>query len=430
MRNLDLVKLLVFICWGLLMIGCKGKSIDRLLQEGKVEVAASRCEKMKAEEQTGGFKKIAAFYLENEQYKKAAAYYARAGEHNSVINSYFLGDMIAAAEEYCANQRGAAKKRCAARLANKFLINGDYQKALGYYKMAGDSQKVLYIETKIPIFQLVEELEKKTQNRNDPGFRTEINQVKNVLRDYLIDMDSSREWKYERESEPGKQAAAACRKAWDLIENSTVPAVVDILSASAVASPKKGFESLSFQRLKLESMLHLIKGLHKIASQRKFFTTYSAVYRDKVEKGAAPPGPAFNYEEAYLAAVAHAQTLLQTSAGSGHPTNPNDTPDSREDIAIDAQVIDYIASMMNNIAIRLNDIHLRSQKPGKSGEDKTLREAAAKQFRDFTAVCNRVLHIVGKGGYQEANELLISGYETAKNNMDRLASQEKSPPAQ
>jgi hypothetical protein len=429
MRKYDLIKLLVFLCCGLLMIGCRGKSVDRLLQEGKVEAAARRCEKMQAGAQAEGFKKIAAFYLENEQYKKAAAYYAKAGEHNYVINSYFLGDMIPAAETYCAGQTGEAKKQCAARLANKFLINGNYQKALGYYKMAGNSQKVLYIETKTPIFQLVDELEKKTQNEKDPGFRTEINHLKELLTDYLIHTDSYRAWKYARAANPDKEAAAACEKAWDLVENSAVPAVVNRLTTPALAGAGKDLESLSFHRLKLESLLQLIKGLHKIAGQRKFFTTYSVVYLDKTEKAAVPPGPAFNYEEAYLAALESAQTLLQAIVESNHPKNKNDTRDYREEIAIDAQTIDYIASMMNNIVIRMNDILLRSQKPGKNSDDKTLKDASARQFRDFSAVCHRVLHAVGKGEYQEANDLLIAGYETAKNHIDRIASQEKQPPA-
>ena len=86
--------------------------------------------------------------------------------------------------------------------------------------------------------------------------------------------------------------------------------------------------------------------------------------------------------------------------------------------------------MLNNIVIRLNDILLRTQKLGKRSGDKTFKETPGKPSREFIAVCNRVLHAIGKGEYQEANKLLISGYEKSKNNLDRLASQKQpqSPP--
>ena len=180
-KNMNLKKWLVFISLIMLIFavnGCKQKSVDRLLEEGKYGAAEKRCERAKVEEKSECFKKIAAFYLQKEQYRKAALFYARAGEHLSVINCYFQGDLIQEAEAYCAGQTGAAKKQCMLRLAKKFFIDGNAEKAVHYYQAAGEIKMALFIESRMPIFQLVEVLGRKAKEVKNPGVRETMTGIK------------------------------------------------------------------------------------------------------------------------------------------------------------------------------------------------------------------------------------------------------------
>jgi hypothetical protein len=88
-------------------------------------------------------------------------------------------------------------------------------------------------------------------------------------------------------------------------------------------------------------------------------------------------------------------------------------------MAIDMQVIDYIASMMDNVKARIDDIHRRSQKMQKGSKDEMVKKGLEKVFLDFVAQCNQVLHLIGKGEYLKANNLLIPSYQTAKNEIQR-----------
>jgi tetratricopeptide (TPR) repeat protein len=418
---MTLTKLLFLIPLIILVLpgsGCKRKTIEQLLQRGKVEAAERRCEKKKPEEKTGCYKTIALFYLKKDQYKKAAAYYAKAGAHINVINSYFQGDLILEAEKYCADQTGAAKKQCAARLGRKFFIDENHSKAIQYYNIAGETEKVLYIEAKVPVFRLVDQINKKAGEVKDFKLSGKIMGIKKALIAYIY-MGKYHRWPYHKKSGPYKLAAGIYEEALNMLEEKVVPIFVKTLNNSNFDWSEKSVRSLSFDHFKMESLINLIKHLHHIADKREFFTKYSVVYQDKSKKARKGPHQSLNYEEAYMKTLDHSKILLAEIVESNGVKNKEWLDDYQHDMSIDMQVIDYIASMIDNVKARLDDIRRRSQKLQKTSKDEAVKKKTDKLFWDFVAQCNRVLHLISKEKYQEANDLLISGYETAKNGIDR-----------
>jgi tetratricopeptide (TPR) repeat protein len=418
---MKLTKLLFLILLIILILpgsGCKRKSIEQLLQRGKIEAAESRCQKMKPEDKTGCYKTIALFYLKKDQYKKAAVYYAKAGAHINVINSYLQGDLILEAEKYCAAQTGAAKKQCAARLGRKFFIDENPGKAIQYYNIAGETEKVLYIQAKTPVFQIVDQINKKTAEVKDFNLSGKITGLKKALIAYIY-MEKYHKWHYPKKSGPYKTAAGIYEQALKMLEDEVVPTFIKTLNNSGFDWSEKSVQSLSFDLFKMESLINLIKLLHHIADKREFFNKYSVVYQDKSKTEKKEPHRSLNYEEAYIKTLDHAEMLLEEIVDSNGVKNKESLEDYQHDINIDMQVIDYIASMMDNVKARIDDIHRRSQKLQKSGKEEAVKKKTEKLFWDFVALCNRVLHLISKEKYQEANDLLISGYGTAKNAIDR-----------
>lgn len=421
MKHIKLVKLLFLIPLIILVLagsGCKRKTIEQLLQRGKVEAAEKRCEKMKPEKKTGCYKTIALFYLKKDQYKKAALYYAKAGAHINVINSYFQGDLIREAEQYCADQTGEVKKQCAARLGRKFFIDENPKKAIQYYHIAGETEKVLYIEAKVPVFLLVDQINKKAAEVKDLNLSGKITGIKKALIAYIY-MDKYHKWPYHKKSGPYKMAADIFENALKILEDKIVPTFINTLNNSSFDWSEKSVRSLSFDHFKMESLINLVKHLHHIADKREFFTNYSVVYQDKPKKEKNKPHQSLNYEEVYLKVLDHAKMLLEEIVESNDLENKEWWQDYQHNITIDMQVIDYIASMMDNVKARIDDIHRRSQKLQKSSKNEAVKKKTGNLFWDFVAQCNRVLHLISKEKYQEANDLLISGYDTAKNGMQR-----------
>ena len=421
MKHNKLFKLLVLIPLVILVLqgsGCKRKTIEQLLQRGKVEAAEKRCTKMKPEEKTDCYKTIALFYLKNEQYKKAAMYYAKAGAHINVINSYFQGDLITEAEKYCADQTGEAKKQCAASLGRKFFIDENPGKAIQYYHIAGETEKVLYIEAMVPVFQLVDKINKKAAEVKDFNLSGKISGLKKTLIAYIY-MGKYHKWPYPKEPGPYKTAADAYENALKILEDNVVPAFIKTLNDRSFDWSEKSVRSLSFDQFKMESLINLIKNLHHIADKKEFFTKYSVVYHDKSKTGEKEPRQSINYEEAYMKVLDHSKMLLEEIVDSNGEKNKEQLDDYQHDINIDMQIIDYIASMMDNVKSRIDDIHQRSQNLKNNSKDKAVKEKAEKLFWDFAAQCSRVLHLISKEKYQEANDLIVSAYDTAKSGIDR-----------
>ena len=415
-KHITLIKLLVLIPLITAVLtgsGCKRKSIEQLLQKGKVEAAERRCEKMKPEEKTDCYKTIALFFLKKDQYKKAARYYAKAGAHISVINSYFQGNLTREAEQYCAVQTGAAKKQCAASLGRKFFIDENPGKAIQYYRIAGETGKVLYIEAMAPVFQLVVQVNKKAAEVKDFNLSGKITGLKKTLIAYIY-MEKYRQWPFPKEPGPYQTAAGIFADALKILEDNVVPTFIETLTDRGFDWSGKSVQALSFDQFKIESLINLIKQLHHIADKKEFFTKYLAAYQDKSKTGKKEPRQLLNYEEVYMKALDHSKMLLAEIEESGGEKNKQRLDDYRHDINIDMQVIDYIAAVLDNLKSRIDDIYRRSQKLQNSSKDEAVKKKAEKLFWDFAAQCGRVLHLIGQEKYQETNDLIISAYETAK----------------
>lgn len=398
--------------------GCKKKSIEQLLQRGKIEAAEKRCQKMKPEEKPACYKTIALFYLQKDQYKKAAMYYAKAGAHINVINSYFQGDLIREAEKYCADQTGEAKKQCAASLGRKFFIDEKPEKAIQYYHIAGETGKVSYIEAMVPIFQAVDLVNKKAAEVKDFNLSSKITGLKKALIAYIY-MEKYHTWPYSKEPGLYKTAAEIFENALKILREDVVPAFIKTLNDRSFDWSEKSVLLLSFDHFKMESLINLIKNLHHIADKKEFFTKYSVVYQDKSGKEKNESRQLLNYEEAYMKVLDHSKMLIEEIVESRGEKNKAGLEDYQYDINIDMQIIDYIASMFDNVKSRIDDINQRRQKLQTSSKDETVKKSADKLFWDFAAQCGRVLHLISKEKYQEANDLIISAYDTAKSGLDR-----------
>lgn len=421
MKHLKLTSLVFLIPLILLLLpgsGCKRKTIEQLLQRGKVEAAGRRCEKMKPAEKTGCYKTIALFYLKKDQYKKAAMFYEKAGAHINVINSYLQGDLIPEAEKYCADQTGEAKKQCAARLGRKFFIDENPGKAIQYYHMAGETGKALYIEARVPLFQLVNRLKQKAAEVKDFNLSGKITGIKKILLAYIY-MEKYHQWPYPKKPGPYKTAAGIYADALKMLEDTVAPTFTRTLNNDSFDWSERSVRSLSFDQFKMESLINLIQHLYNITDKSEFFKKYFLEYQDKSQKEKKEPPQALDYEKVYSKALDHSKMLLEEIAEANDVKNKGWLDDYRHDMNIDRQVIDYIVSMMDNMQARIDDIDQRSRKLQITGKDEAVKKKTRDLLQDFAAQCSQVFHLISKEKYQEANDLLVSGYETAKHGIDR-----------
>ncbi len=421
MKHKKLTRLVFLIPLILLLLpgsGCKRKSIDQLLQRGKVEAAVRRCEKMKPAEKIGCYKTIALFYLKKDQYKKAALFYEKAGAHINVINSYLQGNLLTEAEKYCADHTGEAKKQCAARLGRKFFIDENPGKAIQYYHMAGETGKALYIEARVPLFQLVHRLNQKAAEVKDFNLSGKITGIKRTLIAYIY-MEKYHQWPYPGKTGLYKTAAGIYADALKMLEDTVLPTFTRTLNNDSFDWSEKIVQSLSFDQFKMESLINLIQHLHHITDKSEFFTKYFLQYQDKSPKEKKEPPQTLDYEEVYSKVLDHSKMLLEEIAEANDVKNKELLDDYRHDMNIDRQIIDYIASMMDNLQSRIDDIDQRCRKLQNTSKDEAAKKKTGELLRDFAAQCSQVFQLISKEKYQEANDLLVSGYDTAKHGIDR-----------
>ncbi|MCP5108841.1 MAG: hypothetical protein GY950_35990 [bacterium] len=391
-------------CFG--TMGCKGRSLEQLLAEGKYGAAERYCEKREGKERQECLKTVASFYYGEDNFKQAAVFYGKAGEHIRAVNCFFRGDFISDAEEYIAGLEGGTKKKCAVDLAKKFYLTGNYKKAITYYGVAGDGKMVESVTGKVPVFQLVETAAKRAGTEKDRETRITMRRIKETLKSYIY-MDRYLEWSYGEAAEPDRKAAEACRKAVQMVQGEAAP--VFIKKLKKVQWSKKGTRSLSFDHVKLESLINLIHHLRNIARNRKLLSTHSVL----------------NYEAAYLNAIKHVGSLFETVEESkgiaGSALNRYE-----EDLAIDLETIAYISSMMDNVGLRIRDIQGLAKRFRKIRGDAAAEKVSEKRFNEFIGVCGRVLGAIGKEEYKEANKLLISGYKSIKKELN-IKKEDKKP---
>jgi tetratricopeptide (TPR) repeat protein len=396
---------------------CKKANVENLLARGKAEDAADNCEDLEGTARNECYLKVARFHFQQEQFKKAAKYYALAGAHDRVINSYLLAKSRPDAEAYCNSQAGGAQKQCAVLLARSSYLGGDYDKAIFYFTLAGEMGRVKNVQAKIPAFRMVESLAKQERLVKEPAIRKPMADARETLKEYIY-MDRYRQWMLNTGKETDKKAEDAYKKAWGIIDDIAAPAFTKKLrtlmdggnwSAAAV-------NTLSFDHARMRGLMTTIKSLDRMAYVRRFFTKYSVVFREGDASKAGKPGKDYNYEEAYGKALQHTDTLFKTLLEFAAEKQPGKEllSDYKNDLEVDVEVIDYIAGMLVNLQTRIVEIDRRGKRIRKIDGSESLKHKTEAILWDFVAVGNQVMSLLGKGKYPEASQLMLSGYNSAK----------------
>ncbi|MCP4146489.1 MAG: hypothetical protein GY757_01950 [bacterium] len=416
------ITILALLVLCVMITGCKKGNLDELLSRQMLTSAEKLCEDLEGEEQNKAYIKIASFYYQESKFQKAAFYFSKAGQHIQTINSLILGDFIKEAEAYCAEQKGDVHKKCALSLARTFYRSGDYEKAISYYKTAGEEERIRLVKSKIPYFKLLNGTEKILEGIKDNTLKRKVISVRNLLREVIFTLDGMREWRRGTEAETDKKAVAYSKKALEVIDGEAASAffkeVETLLAESEVTLEK--VEGLSFSRARLDCLIKLLKLLDRIAVHREFFTTNSEVYVDSPDKTVESLTKDYNFEQVYREVLKHTGGLFETIEASKKAASAAELADFKHDLYIDMDILDYIAAMFENIKSRLLDFRKINSRVQKKSKDMELKKQSSDLYWEFVKVSNKVLHLVGKKDYKAANELLLSGYKKTKDAYDKL----------
>ncbi len=405
--------------------GCKSKSIDQLLAEGKYDKAEKACSKLEANEQAKAYGKVASTYFEKKMYDQAAVVFDKAGNPLGAINSYYRGDNMAKAESYCREQPGKTQKDCAAHIGRLYYSTDNYRKAIEFFRLAGDEKKAVYIESKVPVYQLVETIGKETPKIPNAKVRKVMKAYAHSLKAF-IHLEDYLEWPHKLDSPLDKKASALCEKAVKQIREHSAPTLIEKITHMAAGSgwDLKKLETAAYYNAELEQLIKLVKLLRDTGGHRKFFTKYSVVFQDPADKKSPgtkedetwDPGKARNFEEVYQKVLFHADGLFDSIKGAKDIKDPKILKDYQGDLGIDMDIIVYIESMLRNVRLRFLDLKRKADQLRKAADAAGVsqKQKAGRLMNEFTASCNRILHAIGKGQFQEANALLTTQYETAK----------------
>jgi tetratricopeptide (TPR) repeat protein len=404
--------------------GCKKKSVDFLLRKGNALKAQELCESLQGEERIKGLKKIAVYYFRESDFKKAATIYKKAGMHESVISSFLLAHKPDQAESYCNTLQDNAKKQCANQLAGSFFRSGNYNKAIKYYQMAEKTDKANYVKSKVPAFQLIEKTNSLQSKMTDNLIKDQIQLIQESINAYIY-MDSYLKWRNDKTAQTDISAAEMSTKATEIMNIKVAPTLITALeqTISNNSWTQKDMALLLFHQARLDSLINCIKGLDKIAGYRKYFTRYSVAFTGKPLKDVKKeemPGKDYNYEEIYRMALKQTNGLFETLKEDASEVGADSFADYQNDLEVDAQIIGYIAGILDNLKTRINEIDLLKRKIGKLSSAKSVQIQGEKYFWDFVFVCNQVLYTICKEDYQEANNLLLMGYNDAKSKFATL----------
>lgn len=405
--------------WGFVLItlfivnsGCKEKNLEQLLEMRRYNAAEKYCEKREGEEKKKCCKTIASYYYQDDHFQKAAIFYDKAGEPVETVKCLWQGNRVAEAEEYCKKQSGDIKKQCAANLAGKFYYTGNPDKAVYYYQAAEDTEMTAWVQGRTPVFQLVKTIETDWKTIENPDIRSKMKAISKTLNAFIY-MEKYIKWPHGEETEPDRQAALACEKAVRLMDEEAAPSLMEKIKVITAGSAwnEENLTALSFPRARLESLTKLVQYLHNIARYRGFFAKYTG---ETAETGGKINR---NYQTAYNTVLKHAEGLFETVGLADRVTDGAQLKIYEEDLSIDLTVIDYISSMMDNLEIRIGDIQTRGKQYRRHYNNDAALKKSEQLSGDFVVLCNRVLEAIGKEKFQEANDLLITGYESAKNEL-------------
>lgn len=416
--------LIVSLLAALLLIpGCKGKSIDKLLDEKKYDAAEKACMDKEGNERKECLEKVATVYQRNSDFKKAAEIFDKAGEPLRATEAYFLGNYVSDAENYCKKQTGNTKLACASLLGNNFYRIGNYQKAITYFQLAGNTEMSDYITGKIPVFQLLELIGQRLSILTNKNLYSKLSNFNDTLKDYIY-LNQYFKWPFAIQSPEDKRAAEIREKAIQTMEESLTPLLIE-KTLVLVSSPEPltpGLEWATLYNSGMNGLINMIKNFHTIAGYRKFFTKYSVPFRDIASLNSKNTNPehdisvsnSFNYEEAYAKALTYAETTLISAQELKKLKDSKQIKGYIEDFTIDRENIHYIAEMLKNLEVRILDIKKRAEYVKKQNSSIVSPNEAEKIYQNFISTGNRVLHAIGKEEYQKANDLLTNEYDLTK----------------
>ncbi len=392
--------------------GCKKQSLEQLLERRNYKAAAKLCETKEGEEKRKCNKSVAAYYLGDELFEKAAFYYDKAGEQTEVINCYYRGNLIAEAEKYCTKQTDTVKIKCAAHLARKFYFNRKPTKAVLYYQMAQDHGMTQWVQGRTPVFKLLETIEKDRETIETPEIKTELKHIAGTLRLYIY-MEKYTRWPYGEKNKTNQRAARTCEKAVRIIEENAAPTLFDKFKKPTPDSQwtEETIRTISFHHAKLDSLVKLTQYIHNIARYRNFFTKHSPNPPETGKKKET------GYDAVFTVALTRADGLFETVEAAEGVTGQKKRDVYEEDLSIDLDIVEYISSLLDNLEIRIGDIQTRGKQYRKRLKTEAAAKKAEKRFRDFIELTARVLDAVGKEEFQEANDMLTTGYESIKKDL-------------
>jgi tetratricopeptide (TPR) repeat protein len=395
--------------------GCKKKSVEQLLQQGRVDRAVKYCADCESTKQKECFAKIAVYFFDSQDYKQAAEFYARAGDHTRVISCYLIGNALSDAETYYSQLPQENQKEGATLLAKSLYLQGDYIKAKQYYQKAGASQKVKQIEAKIPAFQLLATLNLEVQKYAQSEVRSKITRLKDTLKNYIY-FDGYNEWRYGTKNQTDRDAATIFIKAHNILHEKMAPIFMENISKTLATSTwtQKNMDMLFFQQARLNRLMGLLKALDVIGSYRRFYMKYEVLLSPTPQPGES------GYEATYKSAVEHATGLMETVTLSEKNTGASSLADLINDLDVDGEVLDYITGMLDNIRARIMELETRGKNIRKFNTAESLQTETMQSLANFLAGCNGVLQKIGKNEYPKANDLLLKTYNTCKKNITDL----------
>jgi tetratricopeptide (TPR) repeat protein len=407
--------------------GCKKKSLDQLLEQKRFGDAETLCENLEGKDKIDCLRRIAGIYVRDNKFERAALLYKKAGAPVKVLEAYHMGEFYSESEEYAAQQTGKAKTDCAVWLGKRYYKTGKYNKAIQYYTIAGIPEMVEYITSKIPVFQMVETMQKSAKSVKDYETKNKVNQYADVLQNYIY-LRQHRNWEYSTDNDNDKKAAEIYQKAFTLIQDEAAPVFIEkvkkILEDEKVTWTPQQLQPLAYDYTRLNSLIGNLDFLRKIAGYRRFFSRFpekpkeKKTTKEKEIKVELPPiATGLNFDSAYKKALENAAGILETVKYSKDLDIKTDYKILIEDFGIDIENLDYITSMLKNIQIRINEIKRRAGQFRKVSGKTDAESFTRRHVHEFIAACGRVLSAIGKADYKEANRELLSSYEKAEKAM-------------
>lgn len=396
---------------------CKRQSIGAMLQRGHAAQAEEACLSREGQEKTDAAALLAEYYFKNNTFSKAAQFYEIAGNHSQAVSSLLLNNNPDQAEAYCRRQTGPAVKVCARIIGGYHYRNGDYEKAIDFYRQGEDTQKVKWVQKQIPIFMQRAALKQFRPTVKDSRQSMLLDNLLNILTDYLA-MENMYTWRRPRLLPNDENTALQCKEIWKKLESSVIPTLTEKIAtlASGTEWQKADWDSLEYMMAKLKHLSLTIRHLDALADNRPFFTTPSNPAKQVNETLPSAKNSKIPelYETLRLKALELANGVLETLKYGENEATADQYPDVLNDFKVDTDILGYLAELLDNIKTRFREIddycsHMEKISPTPE------TAATTRRIRDyFRKGCENVLENALRKDYEGANLQLLNTYGVTK----------------